>query len=294
MITVTEAFLKFRSRLELTEREQKDASRRHREIRDLMAEHFGIEEDFLSGSYARYTKTKPLKDVDIFCVLDDDERPDYRKGQLPGKVLGEVERILAKTYGRSQVKSQRRSVSVEFPANGDDERVVSFDVVPAFTIGDHYEIADLSTTKGWTETNPRIHAEKATEANEDYNGQWKGMVRMIKRWNQERGKPVKPSFLLEVMALEILRPPFGGNYPYEFMSFFATAKARIFDEWADPAGLGPPVSDSMDEAARKKAAGELGAASDAVRAAIQLGRNGQEGAALQAYRKLFGELFPLS
>lgn len=294
MITVTDAFRKFRSRLELTEREQRDASRRQNEIRDLLADNLGREDDFLSGSYARYTKTKPLKDVDIVYVLHEDERAKYRTGQQPTKILAEVERILAKDYGGKNVRQQRRSVSVEFPVTGDDERVVSFDVVPAFTKGDHYEIPDTSTTKGWTETNPRVHAEKATAANEAYGGEWKGMVRMLKRWNQEKGKPVKPSFLLEVMALQILRPPFNGNFPYEFMGFFATAKDRVKEDWADPAGLGPPVSDSMSVADRGKAAEVLGAASAAVRHAINLGKNGQEGAALKAYRDLFGDLFPLS
>ena len=294
MITVTEAFLKFRSRLELTDREQHDASRRQREIRDLLVENLAREEDFLSGSYARYTKTKPLKDVDIFYVLHEDERKDYRTDQPPGKILAKVEQILVAEYGKDQVRGQRRSVSVEFPATGDDERVVSFDVVPAFPKGAHYEIPDKSTTKGWTETNPRVHADKATAANEAYGGQWKGMVRMLKRWNMEKGKPIKPSFLIEVMALDLLRPPFNGNYPYEFMGFFATARTRIMDDWADPAGLGPPVSDTMGPAERRNAATALGAAADAVRAAVQLGKNGQEGAALQAYRDLFGELFPLS
>jgi hypothetical protein len=294
MITVSEAFLKFRSRLELTGKEQRDASNRQLEIRELMAESLGCEEDFLSGSYARYTKTKPLKDVDIFYVLHEDERATYRTNQHPTKVLTEVERILVSKYGRSQVKVQRRSVSVKFPVSGDEERVISFDVVPAFAKGDNYEIPDTSTVNGWTETNPRTHAEEATKANEMFGGQWKGMVRMLKRWNLEKDKPIKPSFLIEVMAMKILRPPFNGHYPYEFMGFFATAKTRIMEDWPDPAGLGPPVSDAMNEFDRRRAATALGAAADEMRAAIQLGKSAQEGAALQAYRKLFGDLFPLS
>lgn len=294
MITVTEAFRKFRSRLELTEREQADASRRQQDIRALLAEHLARKEDFLSGSYARYTKTKPLKDVDIMYVLHEDERKKYRTDQLPTKILAKVERLLADEYGAKNVHTQRRSVTVEFPVAADEERVVSFDVVPAFTKGDHYEIPDTSTTKGWTETNPRVHAEKATAANEAFGGEWKGMVRMLKRWNGEKDKPVKPSFLLEIMALEILRPPFNGDFPYEFMMFFATAKTRILEDWADPAGLGPPVSDSMSALDRRNAADVLGAAATAIRNAIQLGKNGQEGAALKAYRNLFGGLFPLS
>ena len=69
MISIQDAFKKFRSRLELTSAEQADASRRQNEIREIMNENFGIDDDFLTGSYARWTKTKPLKDVDIFCVL---------------------------------------------------------------------------------------------------------------------------------------------------------------------------------------------------------------------------------
>lgn len=294
MISVTEAFQKFRSRLELTQKEQDDASRRQKEIREVMAENFKREDDFLTGSYRRHTKTKPLKDVDIFYVFHDDERKKYRDGKHPSVVLGDVEQVLAKKYGKDKVRRQRRSISAEFPISGEEERVISFDVVPAFTRGDHYEIPDISTTKGWTETNPKVHAEKATAAHEAYNDEWKGMVRMLKRWNQEKDKPIKPSFLIEVMALDLLRPPFGGNYPLEFMSFFASAAGRIDETWPDPAGLGPAVSDSMDAASQAKAKSVLHQAHDVVRAAINLSKAEKNGEALRAYRELFGELFPLS
>src|SRR5436190_4752341 len=99
-----EAFAKFRSRLELNEREQKDASRRHQEIRAQMAESFDVDHDFLTGSYKRYTKTKPLKDVDIFCVLGEKER-HYRKKE-PATVLRAVQTALADKYGASSVTRQ--------------------------------------------------------------------------------------------------------------------------------------------------------------------------------------------
>jgi hypothetical protein len=171
---------------------------------------------------------------------------------------------------------------------------MSFDVVPAFTKSFHFEIPDTATTKGWTETNPKIHAEKATAANEAFNGEWKGMVRMAKRWNETKNKPIKPSFLFEVMALEILRPPFGGDYPYEFMAFFASAADRIDDDWPDPAGLGPSVSDSMNAAERATAKQALTQAHLMIREAIQLSRTGKNGDAMRKFRDLFGDLFPLS
>jgi len=291
---VNDAFLKFRSRLELTQKEQDDASRRQQEIRKVMDNGFRIQDDFLTGSYRRWTKTKPLKDVDIFEVLHDDERAKHRDGKPPASVLDAVKKCLVKKYGEDAVTVQRRSVMVELGGADDDEHVMSFDVVPAFTKSDHYEIPDTDTSKGWTETDPRVHADKATEANKAFAGEWKGMVRMAKAWNREQEKVVSPSFLLEVMALQILRPPFGGSYSYEFLTFFQTAADRIGEEWSDPAGLGPPVSDSMTLPEKEAARRALQAAHDKVREAINHERAGRLGEALNTYRQLFGKRFPLS
>jgi len=292
MLTVKEAFQKFRSKLELTQAETKDASRRQKDIRAYMDECFHIDRDFLTGSYKRWTKTKPLKDVDIFCVLGKNEA-SYRS-QHPSVILTKVEQKLAKEYGRANVRCQRRSISVDFGVSGQEDRVMSFDVIPAFDKGPHYEIPDIQTKTGWTETDPEVHAEKATTANEAFDGEWKGIVRMIKCWNTWSEKPVKPPFFLEVMALDLLRPPFNGNYPYEFMAYFASAADRIHQEWAEPAGLGPPVSDGMTSSEKDAAKARLLEASDSIRNAINLSTRGSNGEALQQYRKLFGDFFPLS
>ena len=69
MITVEEAFETFRQRLELSETERTDTIRKHNKVRDCIGGGFHIDRDFLTGSYDRHTKTKPLKDVDIFFTL---------------------------------------------------------------------------------------------------------------------------------------------------------------------------------------------------------------------------------
>lgn len=155
MITVKDAFRKFRSRLELNDREQQDASRRQLEIRAHMDEKFDVAHDFLTGSYKRWTKTKPLKDVDIFCVLGAEHR--HYRDKAPSVLLKDVEAALADKYGQDNVGGQRRSVTVRFGVTPDEEeqtgdKVMSFDVVPAFVKDDHYEIPDTATSKGWTET----------------------------------------------------------------------------------------------------------------------------------------------
>jgi hypothetical protein len=67
MISTQEAFKKFRSRLELNQREQQDASRRQQRIRAVMDEALATE--LIFHGPMTVDKTKPLKDVDIFCVL---------------------------------------------------------------------------------------------------------------------------------------------------------------------------------------------------------------------------------
>ncbi len=293
MITIKEAFQKFGKKLELTNGEQDDASKRQKEIREHLRKSFDIKHDFLTGSYARWTKTKPLKDVDIFCVLGDKDKHYHDKH--PSVVLEDFRKSLADKYGSAKVKSQRRSVSVDFDVKGLDDRVMSFDVIPAFEKNKHYEIPDTATSSGWTETDPRVHADKAKAAQDAFSGEWKRLIRMAKKWNENHGKPVKPSFLIEVMALELVVPPYGGDYRREVKSLFSSLADRIDETWADPAGLGPPVSDTMDSYQQQQARAALESAEATAAKAIRLEREGKNGDALRVWRdEVFGDLFPVS
>lgn len=295
MISVSDAFLKFKSRLELTDKEQSDASRRQQRVRELLRYAFDLEKDILSGSYARRTKTKPLEDVDIFCILGPKEQR-YRS-ENPSRLLEAFQKALAEDYGSDSVKLQRRSVQIDFGVMAVDDdsadQVMSVDTVPAFNKGKHYEIPDAKTSS-WIKTDPEVHKELATKANKAFSEQWVPIVKMLKKWNRTHGKPVTPSFLVEVMALKLFIPPFSGGYPYELKSFFANAAERIGEVWDDPAELGPPVSDQMDTSKIKTARQALTQAEHAVSRAIRLARDGRNGDALQEWRKLFGPLFPLS
>lgn len=293
MLTVPEAFDKFKSRLEVSASEQADASRRQQAIRDQVREGLAVDRDFLTGSYARHTKTRPLKDVDIFVVLNDSEA-DYLD-QSPDAVLDRLIEILSPHYAGKTSKGNR-SVQVDFGVSGTiDEQVASFDVVPAFEDVDAFTIPDRRQG-GWIKTNPRIHAEKATAANEAFAKQWKPVVKMAKKWNDHHDKPVKPSFLLEVMALDLLAPPWGGSHPRELRQFFASAAASLDEEWPDPADLGPPVSARLaeDPWQRQQARQALREAEAACTEALRLEHGGRTGAALNVWQDLFGPRFAKS
>lgn len=296
MLTVEEAFNKFKSRLEISTNEQQSASRRQRKLREQLDNGLDIAHDFLTGAYARDTKTKPLRDVDIFVELGRDELK--YQDQHPSAILSRVRDVLVPHYGADLVTIDRRCVRVDYGlvlVDDASDDVMSCDVVPAFARGDVYEIPD-DTLGEWIVTDPRVHAERATAANKAFGGQWKPLVKMAKKWNQNNGEPVEPSFLIEVLALRLLDGPWGGSYPYELRQFFASAADRLADGWADPAELGPAVSDVLDGDSYKMqvARDALTAAEAACTEALRLERSGHTADALTEWQRVFGLTFSKS
>ena len=291
MLTTAQAFEKFRQKLELSDTEAKDAARRHKDLRECIRAGFDVDNDFLSGSYARHTKTKPLKDVDVLFVLGKGEA--WRRGKPPVETLDAFAACLRKKYGAVDIG--RRSVSVEFEkpiyADGHEGKILSIDAVPAFPVGNDYEIPD-KITGTWVKTNPQTHAEEATAKNKQIDGRWKPLVKMIKGWNRANGTPLKPSFLIEVMAQRLVDPPFS-SYPEEIRNFFSAAAGTIHLAWPDPSGHGPPVSDHMTQELVAAARTALRYAERKAAVAMRAERSSQ-GEALRLWREILGDYFPLS
>lgn len=293
MRSVREAFDEFRTRLEITQTEQDDAARRQRSVRECIQESFEVSRDFLTGSYARDTKTKPLQDVDVFVVLGTSERK--RREKSPAEILEDFRACLAAKYGHGNVQPDRHCVTVEFEKRNktetQDGRILSIDVVPAFDIGKCFEIPANSFE--WMKTDPEIHAEQATKKNKALDGGWIPLVKMIKGWNREASKPIVPSFLIEVMALDLVDGPFN-NYADETRRFFAAAADSIERSWPDPAGVGPSVSNEMTAFMISGAKAKLREAEKLAARAFRAEQQGQAGEALSLWNAIFGTYFPKS
>ena len=296
MISVAEAFDKFKSRLEPGEREETDAISRREGVKSVLDEQFHLERVIVTGSYKRWTKTRPLRDVDLFCILNAKEEGHYLNKSSRVLLDAFGEKLRAK-YGEASVQVWDKCVTVNFgePANEDDARVFSVDVVPAFEDGKAYKIPDAYHATGWMKTDPEIHAELATKANAAMDGKWVTLVKMAKKCNEFHKKPIDPSFLAEVMALQLIVPPFSGGYKYEIKSFVASAAQQIGNVWPDPAKLGSAVSENMTPAKQSAARVTLNKISHSIDLAIQHEKQGRGGDALATWRnEVFGPMFPLS
>lgn len=286
MTYVDEAFEKCKSTLNVTKTETSFASSKHQDIRSVVRDTWELDDDFLTGSYRRETKTKRLKDVDIFVVLKPGGAQAGLRKQPPTQVLRQLEQVLSNRY--DHISSDGFACTVQF---GSEDEVASFDVVPAFkrtTTG--WEIPDADRGR-WISTNPKRHHEYCTKKNAECDGRFVPFVKMIKGINRQAEEPIQPPFLLEVMAYELIQAPFG-RYQDEIRWFLATAGDRITEDWADPAGIGPDVNEQMTSSQRQQVRTVLLEWLEISEEAVRLEDDGQERSAVEEWRRLFGWRMP--
>jgi predicted nucleotidyltransferase len=280
---IDDAFDKLKSNLEISDSESELAQSRHQLIREHIEASWTLVESFLTGSYARHTKTKKLKDVDIFVVID----PDGPQGHL------------AKGSGTAALAALRKVLATKWTALDVDDHVVtinysgedvaSYEVAPAFARKQGgYRIPDGA---GWRDTDPTHLADLVTEKNKACDDKFVPFVKMAKGINREAEEPIEPSFLLEVMGLKLVRPPFG-RFRDEIRFFLASTADQIMDDWPDPAGLGPVVNVGVTSSRRREVAQIVRGWLSVAEEALLLENEGKERAAVEKWKVLFGWRMP--
>jgi hypothetical protein len=286
MTVVDTAFAGLKTNLEITTAEQNLASSRHVLIRDHIRDRWDLTEDFLTGSYDRHTKTKKLKDVDLFVVIDPKGAQSGLSAGSGTEAVKQLADIIRTKW--SDVTTDDTVVTISYAG----EDVASYEIAPAFATTRGYKIPNGT---GWMETNPNIHAKMVTKKNSDCGGKFVPLVKMIKGINREHGEPISPSFLIEVMALDLVEPGLGktlGRYQDEVRFFLAAATDTATQNWPDPAGLGPDVNGSATSWDRTQHQQALTRWLAIAEEAVYLEGQGQDRAAVTKWKSLFGSRMP--
>ena len=134
---------------------------------------------FLSGSYAKHTSIRPVKndkkrDVDIIVVTNYDDSSDS------GVVLEELKNILKDSSLYDTAMVQHHSVGIEMGQ-------VSVDIVPVIqdeNDDELYYIGD-SEERDWSVTDPNGHKKWSTSINQDNNEKFKPLVKIFKWWRRK-------------------------------------------------------------------------------------------------------------
>lgn len=286
MSIVDDAFEDMRQRAEVKPTELAVVQRRHHRIRAVLEGVWDLDRTFLTGSYDRHTKIRPLEDVDIFAVVDPDGAQAGLRDEPPAAIIAA---LVADLDGRFRsVDSDGMAVQVSM---SDDDGQARFEIVPAFS----HPVAGFEAPDpdrgSWIRTDPDAHAVLTAGKNSACGQKWVPFVKMAKGWNAENGRPVGQSFLIEVMALELVRSPFG-RYQDELTMFFANVARRIDGPWADPADVGPDVDELLTPADRDRIRNAANQAQEIAEEAVFLEDEGEDRKAVVRWRDLFGNRMP--
>lgn len=280
---IDEAFDNLKSNLEITPTETKLAQSRHKLVREHIEASWQLVDHFLTGSYNRQTKTKKLKDVDIFAVVDSDGPQGSLANGSGRAAITALREVLSARW--SDLDTDDNVVTINYG----DEDVASYEVAPVFRRqGRGYRMPNGS---GWMDTDPQKHAALVTAKNKEFGEKFVPFVKMVKGINREAGEPIEPSFQLEVMGLDLVLPPFG-RYRDEVRFFLASVTDRIAEDWPDPAGLGPDVNVGVSRERRNELSDIVHGWLAVAEEALLLESERKERAAVEKWRKLFGWRMP--
>jgi hypothetical protein len=284
MSYIDDAFDGLKSNLEITPTEEDLAVTRHNLIRDHVSASWKLAGHFLTGSYDRKTKTKKLKDVDIFVVIDPKGPQGYLANGTGSDAVTALRKVLATRW--NDLDSDEHVVIINYTG----EEVASYEVAPVFLRkGGGYLMPNGA---GWMATDPTKHGELVTAKNKSCDDKFVPFMKMVKGINREANDVIKPSFLLEVMGLDLVLEPFG-RYRDEIRFFLASAADRMTEDWPDPAGLGPNVNAGITNPERETLSQTVRKWLAVAEDALLLESEGKERAAVEKWRKLFGWRMPL-
>ncbi|MDD2807501.1 MAG: hypothetical protein PHW95_03225 [Patescibacteria group bacterium] len=241
--------------LKVSDKERRLIETKQNELREKLREFLDLEDDFLTGSYRRNTIIKPRNpsekfDVDVFVAFNKEDYENKDLAELRQTVIDALHNINSQypELGISRInESQRRSVRVEFGNN------FQIDVVPAIQIEKdvHYKIFDKRTLSA-VKSNPKLHGELLTKANEHAKGKLVPLIKMLRAWKRQECPYVK-SFHIELLAVEILGSSNFDSYSEGADIFFD--KAREYAKSAclkDPANADVTIDDYLDDDGKRQ------------------------------------------
>lgn len=286
-LSVAQAFDTFAFRLELTDEEQSYAALRQREIEMALAPLFAIERTLFGGSFARRTIVRPVRAADLMVVLG--PRECCYRMRRPSAVIRAFGNALAPSL---RGLDERPGYLVIDLARGRRQPVSRIHLVPTFAQPDGWAIPDPAGNR-WLLTDPDRHAQLAERSSTLMPKRWRSLVQMMKCWNSgHHPSPIQPGFLIEVIALECLAPP-QGSWDYAIYGFFEVLGQRLAEPWFDPAGTGAVVRDALAGAELRRAQEVISRGQACARVAIERAGRGDIRGALEQWRQLFGDLFPV-
>lgn len=186
--------------IEPSEDDKTNAPLAHQRVREALISADSLNDWGLSpvliGSYARSVSIRRVKDVDVFCRMN-----DIDTAVTPSKVLDEFYKVLDAEFGldadgNRRVKRQARSLTVSFP----EYDGLHVDAVPAREGTDGYW--EIPTKDGeWQQTNPEKLTELKTAMNKIHDEMYVPSVKLARQARRAILADTRPGGLFVEMCL---------------------------------------------------------------------------------------------
>ena len=287
-MSLNDDFEKFLSDIEPSSSTVREISTAQKSLRDYLSSHEEYSDrylsSYLSGSYAKHTAIRPAKDDgnrDVDIVVETAHSTDDN----PADVLEELRSALADSNKYSTARVQTHSVGIQLSK-------LDIDVVPLVRDGENRYIGNAETGE-WSLTNPKGHKEWSTEVNEEHNGKYKRVVKILKWWRREHcpeGSRWPKGITLEKMVADNF-PKETGPYGDLVASVFRSMHDCYSDDLAS--GIKPSIEDpslSSNDLAASYSIEAFREFDGELVSAIEL--LDKSGSTNEVWRKILGERFP--
>lgn len=286
---VDNSFAKLDETLNLDPSVRLKAQNLHNAIRDELAEAELIAKSFLQGSFARKTMLKPLKDVDIVCLLPAYMWEALRGPDGPGRAMESF-----------KAPVEERWPGVQFDV-GDDPagkalRVTlpdvnfTIDLVPAFDQEGDYVLIGDRFEGTWEPSNTRIQLKRVSDRNQATGGRFVHQVREAKELARHYDDlEFVSGIVTESLAYAVIGRELSDKVA--IAQFLCHAKEAVNGQVLEPAGE-DDVTAKWTSEERQTAARVYGQASSKAAEALALEGAGDMDAAIDVWHSLFGESFP--
>lgn len=288
-MTTEEFFKALASKIELTQSEADKIAQKHIWLREKLREKLSVEDDFLTGSYARNTMIRPKDDekfdVDFFLAFNKEDYGESELADLLKTVKTALDEIKFKDSDIEKIDDkQRRSIGVIYKDN------FQIDVVPAVQIEKDklYKIFDKRTQVA-VNSNPKLHGKNLTAANDatasNSTRRLVPIIKMLKSWRRAKCDYVK-SFHLELLVVETLKDEEITSYSAGITKFFNNVNLQ--SSLTDPANSENVIDAYLDEdGTRDQLTSLLAAERKSANETIELENNGDDNGAIAEWKKIF-------
>jgi hypothetical protein len=276
-----QAFDEFDDALKLDPAERLRAEQCHNEITLLLKSAGLIVSAFLQGSFARKTMISPLRDIDKVVIL-----AEVLRGLSPDEVMDRLEDVLRVRYPKATFDRTRHSLKIDF---GPD--TFCFDVVPAWetTSDDDDVLIANRDTSGWDRSNSRKLMRVIAERNDECDGRFIHIVRMIKHLVAHSMDEVIPGLHVESIAYAAINASM--PYPQACQTVIGSAVQLLGDSYTDPTGQ-DQLSERLTDEERSRARNAFAVAAAKAREARDLAEAGDHTNTIRVWHEMFGEPFP--